>query len=59
MNLVRRRSGREQDGIPYRYLMGMSAAALHWSADAFWSATPHELYAAFEAYEELNSSGDH
>jgi len=39
--------------------MGMSAAALHWSADAFWSATPHELYAAFEAYEELNSSGDH
>lgn len=35
--------------------MGMAAAALGWSADRFWSATPHEFWAAIEGWERMNS----
>ena len=28
--------------------MGMAILDLGWSADQFWSSTPHELYSAWE-----------
>lgn len=34
--------------------MGLAAAALHWSPDAFWRSGPCELYEAFEAFAEIN-----
>jgi hypothetical protein len=28
--------------------LGLALGELHWSAEAFWTATPHELHAAVE-----------
>lgn len=33
-------------------------AGLGWSADQFWSATPHGLWAAIEGWQELNRKPD-
>ncbi|WP_294292712.1 phage tail assembly chaperone [uncultured Sphingomonas sp.] len=29
--------------------MGLAADTFHWSADQFWSATPHEFWAMIDA----------
>jgi len=34
--------------------MGMAQAALHWSAEQYWASTPHEFWAAIEAWEKMN-----
>jgi hypothetical protein len=34
--------------------MGLAAAALGWRASEWWSATPHEFWAAFEGWKALN-----
>lgn len=31
--------------------MGFAFVDLHWSPNAFWTATPHELFAAYEVIE--------
>jgi hypothetical protein len=33
--------------------MGHAAAALGWSPATFWHSTPHEYFAAMEAWEQL------
>jgi hypothetical protein len=38
--------------------MGFAAAALHWSPATFWASTPHEFFAAYEAFLTMNSSPD-
>lgn len=38
--------------------MGFAAAALHWPPAAFWSATPHEYFAAYEMWREMNTAPD-
>jgi hypothetical protein len=30
---------------------------LAWRPDAFWAATPHELYTAIEGWERMNRAG--
>ena len=35
--------------------MGIAAAALMWRPSDFWSATPHEFHAAWEAYAAMNT----
>lgn len=32
-------------------MMGQAICHLHWTADLFWRATPHEFYSACEAGE--------
>lgn len=34
--------------------MSFAAAALHWRPSEFWSATPHEFWAAVEGWERMN-----
>lgn len=36
--------------------MGIAQAAYGWSADQFWRATSHELFAMFEARAEMNAA---
>jgi hypothetical protein len=38
--------------------MGLAAAALHWPASEFWASTPHEFFAGFEVWREMNSKPD-
>jgi hypothetical protein len=35
--------------------LGLACAHLHWSPDVFWSATPHDLQATFDALEPKKS----
>jgi hypothetical protein len=39
-------------------MMGLAIAAFHWSAAEFWASTPHEFYAAYETYREMNKRPD-
>jgi hypothetical protein len=34
--------------------MGLAVNLFHWTPDTFRHATPHEFWAAFEVYVELN-----
>lgn len=34
--------------------MGIMMEAFGWSADQFWAATPHEMWAVIEARERAN-----
>jgi hypothetical protein len=36
--------------------MGIAMDAFGWSADQYWEATPHELWAMFEARETANKA---
>ena len=38
--------------------MGFAFTQLHWSPDQFWSATPHELFAAIETFLLANRVKD-
>ena len=35
-------------------MMGLAAAAFQWSPAVFWGATPHEYFAAYEVWREMN-----
>jgi hypothetical protein len=35
-------------------MMGLAAAAFHWSPAEFYGATAHEFFAAYEAMREMN-----
>jgi len=35
--------------------MGSMLEAFGWSADQFWRATPHEVWAAIEARQRVNA----
>lgn len=37
-----------------RAFMKVALGRLGWSPDAFWAATPHELWAGFEDWVEVN-----
>lgn len=39
-------------------MMGLACAAFHWSPAQFWRSTPHEFFAAYEAYREMNKPPD-
>jgi hypothetical protein len=39
-------------------MMGLAAAAFHWRPTDFWGATPHEYFAAYEIWQQLNKSTD-
>lgn len=34
--------------------MGYAANWFHWPPTAFWRSTPHEFWAAYEVYREMN-----
>lgn len=34
--------------------MGLALAAFHWSPITFWNSTPHEFWAAYEAWQEMH-----
>jgi hypothetical protein len=34
--------------------MGLACAAFHWTPAQFWAATPHEWWASYEIYREMN-----
>jgi Conserved hypothetical phage protein (DUF2376). len=34
--------------------MGLATMNLRWSPQTFWSATPHEFFAAWEIFVEMN-----
>lgn len=36
-------------------MMGIAAAAFHWSPAEFWASTPHEYWAAYEVYRDMNT----
>ncbi|HWU03173.1 MAG TPA: phage tail assembly chaperone [Novosphingobium sp.] len=36
-------------------LMGVMMDAFGWSADQFWKATPHEIWAMIEARQRANA----
>ena len=38
----------EGERLPLRRLMGLAFARLGWTPEAFWAATPDELYAGLE-----------
>jgi hypothetical protein len=38
--------------------MGLCIAAFHWQPCHFWSATPHEVFSAYEVWHEMNSVED-
>ncbi len=38
--------------------MGIAACAFHWSPDIFWASTPHEWWAAYEVWREMNKKPD-
>lgn len=35
-------------------MMGFASAALGWEPGQFWNSTPHEYWAAFEAWKLMN-----
>lgn len=39
-------------------MMGFAAAALHWDPSRFWAATPHEYWAGYEAWRDMNTVED-
>lgn len=39
-------------------MMGFAVAGLHWRPGDFWSATPHEFWAAHESYVKMNKVED-
>lgn len=34
--------------------MGLACAALGWTGEQFWSATPHEYWAWIEVWKQMN-----
>lgn len=38
--------------------MGIAVNLFHWSPSTFWSATPHEFWAAFDVWREINPPRD-
>jgi hypothetical protein len=38
--------------------MGLMGAVFHWTPDAFWRATPVEVYAMIEGFERANRVPD-
>jgi hypothetical protein len=39
-------------------MMGLAAAAFHWSPSDFAEATPHEYFAAYEVWRQMNKPSD-
>ena len=39
-------------------MMGLAAAAFHWTPSDYMRATPHEMFAAYEAFQAMNSTGE-
>jgi hypothetical protein len=38
--------------------MGLCIAVFHWRPDHFWQSTPHEVYSAYEVWQEMNRVED-
>lgn len=38
--------------------MGLAVALFHWAPATFWGSTPHEYYAAWEGWREVNTVPD-
>jgi hypothetical protein len=45
------------DRFAYRHLMGIACDTFGWTPQAFWDATPHELFAMIEARRAANKAG--
>lgn len=39
-------------------MMGLAAAAFHWTPNTYWSSTRHEYFAAYEAWRLMNTPAD-
>ena len=38
--------------------MGLMGSIFHWQPDQFWRATPHEVMAIIDMYEEIHGDTD-
>lgn len=39
-----------------RRRQGLAVVAFHWNPADFYRATPHEFWAAYEVYEQMNAA---
>jgi len=43
---------------PRRSMMGLAAAAFHWTPQTYWASTRHEYFAAYESWRLMNTPSE-